>query len=402
MARRRSPGEGSVYPDGKTGRWRAVIVLGYDPETGNPQRKTSRHGTKAAAQTWLVEQRAKITRGEVNATKLTLADWLEQWLSHKERTLKSNSSQNYRFVLTNYVIDKGIAALKLTSVDPVSIRHWLHGLQDEGKSAYMLAKAHSYLGMALRDAVRLEIIHRNPAENERPASPPQPELARLPAADVFKLLETAAKLEHPLHCYVALALQTALRKEELLGLRWADVDLERMTVTVRQTVTFERGKAIFGPPKTTKARRTVEVDTHTAAMLAAHRSRGWAHRAKRLEKKRRWEEHDLVFPSRVGTPMPDKTVRKFWYDLVGKAGVLKVRLYDTRSTWGSEAARKRMNPKVIADRMGHTDARFTMKRYVRPDDLERREAALSIAELYAPEPPLKLVETTKADGESAA
>ncbi len=102
--------------------------------------------------------------------------------------------------------------------------------------------------------------------------------------------------------------------------------------------------------------------------------------------------------------MPDKTARKLWHDLRAKAGVRRVRLYDTRSTWGSEAARRKMNPKLLADRMGHTDVRFTMKRYVRPNDLERREGAMPISEMYAPDPPLKLVDAPKpkADDSSAA
>lgn len=392
MARRRSPGEGSVHPDGTTGRWRATIVLGYDPLTGNRQRKTSRHTTKAEAQKWLLDQRAKLARGEVSSTKLTLGDWVRQWLEHKKRTVTAKTASSYTWMLEKYVIDRAIGGMRLSSVDPVTIRHWLHGLHDDGKSAYMVAKAHAYLGMALRDAVRLEIIHRNPAENERPVAPPEPELARLPAADVLTLIEKAREIQHPFETYVVLALQSAMRKEELLGLRWKDVDLENARVSVRQTVTFQSGKAIFGAPKTPKAKRDIDIDPETVVLLRRQLERVNAVRATRLEKKRRWDEHDLVFPSRVGTPLPDKTARGLWYDLLDKADVTKVRLYDTRSTWGSEAARKRMNPKMIADRMGHTDPRFTMRRYVRPDNLERREAAMSIRDLYTDPPPLKIVD----------
>jgi integrase len=435
--RRRAPGEGSVSQRADTGKWRAAIVIGYDTQ-GNPRRIRKDFTTRKEADAWLTEQRAALGKGELTTSTITVTALAEQWLkSHERAGRRENTLSSYRTMLGQWVLPH-LGTIKIADLKPIHIANWLETIQAQtvytvkphdtmvgiargarttqqrlresnpnasdplvpgtpltipGATRYLAHKAHAYLSMILNRGVELELVPRNVAHKARAPKPPKPRLSRLSSDEVRAVLQWTREQQHPIHAYLHLVFVTAMRKEELLGLRWADIDLKQRLITINQTVTFVGGRAIFGPAKTDEGHRTIYLDEQTVRLLERQQEHVRALEAnvsKRKGGSGGWKDHNLVFPSVLGTPLSDKTLRLWWLNVIAATGVNRVRLYDTRSTWGSEAARRRMSPKTIAKRMGHKDERFTFARYVRPNEDEMRQAAVPLDEMYGTD--LKLVE----------
>lgn len=424
MARRRSPGEGSIAQRKDTGRWTAQIVIGYDTK-GNPKRIRKDFNTKREADTWLSQNKTDFARGDLSTTDLTLEVFARDFLARKERDTNAKTFSNYRDIINAYVLEikrkhpleplPALGKIKLAALKPLMILRWIETLQNEGRSAYSVFKAHSYLSMILNAAMNLELIHRNPARKAKPPTPPTPELSRLPAPDVIKFLSWCADHglrfggripgpatrrrpgPHPITRYATLALLTGMRREELLGLRWKDIHFDRGYLEVLQTVTYIYGKATFGPPKTPEAKRLVMLEPN--AMDVLHEQ--FEHtRLLAASCKKGWRDHGLVFPSSVGTPTAEKTIQRWWADASAGSEVQRVRLYDTRSTWGSEFIKRGGSPKAAAKKMGHRDMAYLMRRYIRPDEDEMRRTARGLEDMYGPEKSLRIVDELEQNTEN--
>lgn len=374
MPRRRAPGEGSIHLRKDTGRYRAMLVTGYN-ESGNPRRRCKDFDSAAEARAWLAEQQLKFGRGELYAANLTVAEMAEEWLASKsDKAAGTVDSYNW---ITREHIKPRLGKYKLAELRPLHVRRFIADLQKE-LTPYMVHKVHSYLSMILNEAVRLELAPRNVAAHVRPPKPARGKLESWDDDEVERVLEVCLSDGQPLGAYVYLGLMTGLRREELLGLRWQDVRLDECWLEVRQVVVFVRGKAIVKEPKNENAGRVVTFDPATAQVLLRHKEQLELLR----QAAKRWEENDLVFPSTVGTPIGTKTLQRWYGELVAEAGVRRIRPYDLRSTHGSVLAKHKVSPKAISERLGHADVRFTFATYIRPQRSEQREIADMIGSLY--------------------
>jgi integrase len=403
MARRRSPGEGSVHKRSDTGRWQAAIVVGYTPK-GNPKRLKRDFDTKREADDWLTTQRTAQNQGTLASSDESVSGLLNQWLSKKKREVRDSTYQRYHDII-NKLVAPYFTQLRVSDLKPTHIARWISDLQTSEKSVYSVYRAHEFFSMALNYALDLELIFRNPAHKVRPPKPPPPNLERLTATEVVTFLEwceangerfggrhqgQATKRRqgpHKIYNYARLLFATGMRREEILGLRWQDIDPDNAMLRVNQTVVFLRGKATFGPAKTAEGARAIALDDGTLAALEEQ----MRHVLElRQTCKGGWKEHDLVFPSTLGTPLPESTLLRWWWDAIEGSGVTAIRLYDGRATWISEALKRGMNPKAVAKRVGHKDIAFMLKTYARPDEDEMRAAAKSLAEMYST-PKLRVV-----------
>jgi integrase len=378
MPRRRSPGEGSIRNRLKTrGSFEAAVVVGY-LENGNPKRISQSFPTKAAAQDWLLEQQNKLKSGTLAISKLTVAEFAAEWLALAKRRCRANTYNSY-YAITRDLITPFLGEHVLTALAPIHISRWIMQLQEK-TTPYLVHKAHTYLSMILEEATRLELIARNPAKRSRPPKPRRRDLTRWsPAEAAAALLWLAESNLETLYYYVCLGLATGMRKEELLGLRWIDIDEDAFKIQIRQTVAYVAGKAVFGEPKTESSKRDIYFKYDVLEVFRRQRKLQCELATLAGDK---WKEYDLVFTSLVGTPIPQKTLRRWWDRMIEGANVTRIRIYDLRSTWGSTEAALGTNPKAISDRFGHVDAKFTMQTYIRPDLDEMQATAKPLLELY--------------------
>lgn len=377
MARRRTPGEGSIRYRKDREIFEAAVVTGYN-DKGNPVRSTKACRTKNEALTWLEQTKRQVQEGALGNRRLTLVEYAHEWLEGIKRRRSPNTIASYQFVLNKQILPT-LGKYLLSDITPLHISRWIAVLETT-TTPYSVHKSHSYLSMVFNAAMRLELIPKNPAARVRPPKPEKADLKRWSSHEVRKVLEHLETHDNfNFVLYIQLGLATGMRKEELRGLRWKDILEVEQIIQVRQTVTSVSGKLVFGPPKTKASKRDIYTDPDIFLLLGLHR-----HAQNMLKETagQRWNEQDLVLTSEVGTPMQDKSLRRWWDAMIQATGVTRIRIYDTRSTFGSTAINQIGNAKTVSKLLGHTDVRFTLQTYIRPDEDEMRAAAKSLKLRY--------------------
>lgn len=171
-------------------------------------------------------------------------------------------------------------------------------------------------------------------------------------------------------------MSTGLRRGELLGLRWQDIKGE--TLTVRQTVVKTKGGGLrIETPKNHKT-RPVALSPDVLEVLLLHRQRQDAERALAADAGAPWPDNDLVLPSEVGTPIHPDNPRRTLNALYEAAGVPKVTLHDLRHLHSSVCIAQGIDPKMLADRLGHARASFTLDRYTHLFAEQRQRSGVSL------------------------
>lgn len=172
---------------------------------------------------------------------------------------------------------------------------------------------------------------------------------------------------------------TGLRRGELLGLRWQDV--ESSTIQVRQAYVKVGGKLILSTPKNQNAFRSVALSSDVLEVLFHHRQR---QEAERLNLGNLWPGSDLVFTSEVGTPLKPDNLKRVRNALMDKAGVARVTLHNLRHLHASVAIEGGMDAKMLAERLGHSRASFTLDRYTHLFESQRARSAVSLTDWLTP------------------
>jgi integrase len=163
-----------------------------------------------------------------------------------------------------------------------------------------------------------------------------------------------------LHLPVLLAATTGMRRGEILGLRWQDVDLDAATLGVRQSLEETKTGLVFKPPKTQKGRRSVALPLMTVEVLRRHRVE---QAEARLASGRVYQDHGLVIARANGEPIRPSTVTKAFEDLARNAGLQGTRFHDLRHTHATTLLRHGVHPKVVSERLGHSTVGITLDVY---------------------------------------
>lgn len=243
-------------------------------------------------------------------------------------------------------------------------------------------KTRTVLFGALRQTMRDGFIPRNPVE---PVAPYRvdatPKDHSWEPSETLRFLETART--HRLFAAFYLSMTTGTRPGEVLGLRWGD--LEGDTLHVQQSLTNLKGGHAISTPKTRKGVRRIVVDAETLAVLATHRLLQAEERSKVGETwpPRSPEYANLVFTNELGGPLHPRNFDRVWYSLMETAEVRRIRFHDLRHMHVSPLNKAGMDARTIADRIGHTDAAFILRRYAHVFE-EQRRAAIPLLELLSP------------------
>jgi integrase len=174
-----------------------------------------------------------------------------------------------------------------------------------------------------------------------------------------------------------------MRRGELLGLRWSDVDWERSRVKIAQTVVVVDYKPVISEPKTKKGRRSIKLDPGTMAALRAHRK-------SQLEERMAWgeayQDNDLVFAKENGGLPHPQTVSHAFEMAARSAGLPVIRLHDTRHSYATLALAAGVHPKIVSERLGHSTVAITLDRYSHSVPALEESAADTIAALIVDAP----------------
>jgi integrase len=173
---------------------------------------------------------------------------------------------------------------------------------------------------------------------------------------------------------------TGIRRSELVGLRWTDVDFAGRRLMIRQAVTAVRGAEVVDAPKSRRSRRNVDLDDITLAMLDRYRTE---QRADLLALGIRLGPEDRIFRAPSGSPVRPDTVGQAFRRLAERSGLPVIRLHDLRHTHASHLLAAGVNVKIVSERLGHASTSFTMDTYGHVLPGQQAEAARVAASLVA-------------------
>jgi integrase len=409
---KRGKGEGSVF-ELPNGTWRGKVTVGY-AEDGKQRFRWVSGKTQAEALAKVAEIKQQLASGTFADTKLTLKNYLEQWLAHKESGVKPRTVEIYRH-LSAYHIAPRIGHKRLDKLTPLDVHRLVAEVATHG-GARTANQCRTMLYSAMKQAVRWQLVPRNVVEATDPLKEKPREMVLWTPEEVVRFLDTARA--HRLYALFYAALSTGMRRGELLGLRWRD--LEGGGIRIRETLVLVGNKLVLSTPKTDKGQRYVTVSPDVQEVLEMHRTRQEAERAHLGEVWPRtlevYQQHgkklalvavenDFVFSSETGTLIHPRNLERTWYGLqdaardawakavdeAGDVATLKklrdgrllprVRLHDLRHLNVSLRRRLGQDAKLIADQIGHTDPAFTTRLYTHLFEDDRRGAAVSLLNL---------------------
>jgi integrase len=334
------------------GYWQLRVFEGTDPATGKKKYRSQYvRGGKRAAQTRLAALVAEVHHDRAAPSGLTVFGLLEEWLSHIDRIGRSPSTlHGYRRLVDN--LPRNFLALRAAAVTPRDLDVLYRTLGERGtRSPATVLRFHALLRAAFAQAVRWELVDRNPVERATAPRVLRPEIRPPTVEDVLRVLDRAAASRSPEYALVfRLLAATGCRRGELCGLQWQDVDLtgDPPRLLVRRAVVEIEGVLIVQGTKT-HAVRQVGIDMDTAEALRAH----WAEAVDLgLAAGRPLQPHDFVFPRDVGSgdPSPPNRISQAWQRFCKEVGV-RCRLHDLRhlQAWSSpglpDTYRLRLRPR---------------------------------------------------------
>lgn len=347
--------------------WAVVVHYGSDPSTGKRLRRwRSVRGSRREAEAALVEMLAERNQGVAIPTgKQTTAAYLRQWL--RDSVVPNCAPKTVRTatdIVEKHLIP-ALGSIPLPQLRPVDIQAYysralLSGRLDGngGLSPISVQRHHQIIHAALHQAVRWQLLVRNPADAVDVPRGKRREMPMPSIEDVRRVLMVAEN--SPIATLVYVTVQTGLRKGEALGLRWSDVDLESGRLHVQQTAQFISGQGVvFGHPKTTKSARTVALSTDTVRQLARHRA---AQAENRLRFGAAYSDNGLVFATALGAPIDASNLRRHWLRVCGAADI-SLRWHDLRHVHASLLLTQGTNPKVVSERLGHSGVAITLNLY---------------------------------------
>ncbi|MFF2189162.1 tyrosine recombinase XerC [Streptomyces sp. NPDC058155] len=386
MAKKNANGQGTIYQR-RDGRWEGTaFVLATD---GTFKRRSVYGKTWDDAHEKLTKLKADSQSGlPVATSKMALSEFLAYWLANVARPkVRRTTYVNYESLVRNYVTAE-FGKKKITRLTARDIRAFLvktaatcqccaqgkdKARPESKRRCCALGKCCNklpsdrtvrfllvLLRAALQHAVREDELPRNVARNVELSLGNRREIEPLSSTEGRQLL--AAARDNRLWAAYELAVRIGLRRGELLGLRWSDLDLYEGVLTVRQALQRVGGELLFVAPKTQRSARRVALPAECVTALRAQRAQQLADK-KAAGDKWKGEGHGLVFTTKNGTPIEPRNLNRSFEALCGRAGVRKVRFHDLRHTCASLLHEQGADARMIMEVLGHSSIRVTMDIY---------------------------------------
>ena len=365
-------------PPGENGKRRQKWLSGFD--------------TRREAEAVLAETLTEVHTGRyVAPTAMTVRQFLcDEWLPASTARVRKTTLRSYRQLIDLHAVP-ALGDLPLGEVTPVMLTKLYGRLLTSGRvngkgglSARTVRFLHTVLRRAFADAVRWRYLQANPADC---ATPPSAAAARAPEMRTWTLAELQAFLrftvEDEYHVGYVLAACCGLRRGEVCGLRWSDVNLDATGqfgphLRVRQTLVEVDYVVTVSEPKTAKSRRVVALDPTVVAVLRRHRTR---QHKNRLACGAVYAEHDLVLARPDGAPVQPSNFVQVFARQIGEAGVPHIRFHDLRHTHATLSLQAGIHPKIVSERLGHSTAAFTLDIYSHAVPSLQAEAAAAFGAL---------------------
>ena len=380
MAKKRANGEGSIRKR-KDGRWEGRYTAGRDSETGKPIYKNVLGRTQSEVKEKL-KTAIKATQSlDFSKTgQYTLGQWMDVWYENYAKIkVRPSSHQTYKGYIENH-IKPNIGDILLEKLTTLELQRLYKTLltkgrvdrleskgQPRGLSPKTVRNIHQILSSALKLAQEQRIILTNPAEGCALPKTEHREMKTLPVEQLQSFLREAK--DSGVFALYYLELATGLRRGELLGLKWEDIDLEHGDLRVRRQIARIDGRVVEAPLKTKNAYRTLPLAEDTVSILK--------------EQKKNAGSSPWVFPSATSGPISPDSVLHMLHRVLKRAGLPEVRFHDLRHTFATLALQNGVDIKTVSGMLGHFSAGFTLDTYAHVTTSAQKAAANTMGKLLS-------------------
>ena len=345
-----------------------ILELPRDPQTGKRRQQwITVKGTKKQAEKRLGELLHQIDTGAyVKPSKGTVEDFLRQWTrDYAAMNVRPLTAQSYEHWIERQIIPS-IGKIHLSELQPSHLQAFYRRALEKGRidgkgglSPRSVLHIHRILHDALSHAVKWGLVARNVADAVDPPRASHKEMRTLDSEGVNRLLKASKDtLYYPI---IHLAVYTGLRRSELLGLRWRDIDLDMATLSVVQVLHHLRdSRIVFQEPKSQKGKRQVALSPTAVVALREYKQR---QEVERLILGKPVTDEDLVFSNSDSSPLLPNSVTHAFIKTVRGAGLHGIRFHDLRHTHASLMLKQGVHPKIVSERLGHATVGITLDTY---------------------------------------
>ena len=347
-------------------------MVGHDPDSG----KMITKNVLGKTQTEVKEKLRKAIEDSkqldyTQEGKYTVGQWMDEWFeAYAKVKVRASSHQTYRGYIQNH-IKPNIGDIPIEKLSSLTLQKLYRKLLTEGRvprieaekqpkglSTKTVRNIHQVISSAMGMAVRHKLILSNPAEGCELPRLEHKEMHTIHAEQLGAFLREAR--DSGVYELYYLDLATGLRRGELLGLKWEDIDLAQGVIRVRRQVCRIDGEVKEVPLKTKNAYRNISISQDAVDML------------KEMEKRK---SSEYVFPSPTGGPISPDSVLNMLHRVLKRAGLPSVRFHDLRHTFATLALQNGVDIKTVSGMLGHFSAGFTLDTYAHVTTAAQKEAA---------------------------
>lgn len=340
-----------------TRKWLVRVYLGevdgkrkYHNKTINGNRKDAERYLHKA----LLE---RDTTGFIEPSSESLSAYLDRWLKIvvKQR-VTAKTYQSYQDIVNTY-IKTGLKDMPLSKLTSERIQDFYNSLLDKPLSSRTVRYTHSVLRSALSQAVKWNMLHNNPCNFIDLPKQKKQEMKVLTTSEAYKFME--AIVYSKWKPFFSLLLASGMRPGEALGLKWMDVDFGERRIQVQRALSKTKAGWKLEDPKTPQSRRSIPIPPSVMGDLQEHKEN-----QESMKKKDKYNDIGLVFTNDKGEPPDLRSIFvKHFKPLLKQAELPDIRLYDLRHTCATLLLSAGVNPKIVAERLGHSSITLTLDTY---------------------------------------
>lgn len=367
----------------ENGKFKVVWEVGTGYQR---KRKTKTFDNQKEAEVFKARKVIAKSEGSLlEPTKVTLAEYFERWLKNTKKPKVATTTYDGYENRYNAYIKPRLGDILLQKLKFYHIEDFLADLREDGAirkegglSENTLKKIYVLLNQCLDKAVRQHLINENPCNSVEPPVPEEKEVVSMDKKDLKKLLDVAKNESYFLYSYILFAVLTGMRKSEMLGLEWEDVNLKRGFVSVKKRVVAKKNEGAIHEDgvKNNSSKRIVKLNERLIEVLNKLKEKQEEFKSKLGNKYKKELKKDFVFCRPDGDKYYPTTVNHKVKKLYRKANLSDdYNVHTLRHTFATLSLGINTHPKIVADILGHSTISTTLDLYSHVD-LEMQENAV--------------------------
>lgn len=359
--------------------WSFTIENGIDPLTGK-RKQTTRRGfaTKKEAENAAKELSTQLENGlNIVDNKMTLNQYLPKWLEMAaKRKVKDTTFENYQNVI-NFRILPVLGHVTLKDLNGSACQNFFNLLIDQELSNGYIKTIYKIFNISLEKAIDWDLILKNPLRKVDIPKERKRKYTVWKREELLRFLQVAKDEDLDYFALFFVCIYTGLRRGELLGLKWEDVNFKDGNLHIQRNQTYLNGTFTYGSLKTESSSRVIKLDDETLNTLMQHKKR---QSELKLLYGPQYSIENLIFSRKNGQPIQPTTLTVTFHNIMKKSNVPKIRFHDLRHTHATLLLEAGVSLKEVQERLGHSSIKMTGDIYAHVTEEMKSNASKKFSE----------------------